>query len=395
MKKKIFTKAATMALAGTMILSLAACGNTNGAQAGTETSAQQTVTQEETDTQEVTDISAGGWEANSGALSIESNAAAKAAFEKAVEGLEGYEYEPIALLGTQVVAGTNYSILARGTAVVPDAEPVYEIVVVYEDLEGNAEITGSKTLLGNNEEGIVGGFEANAGEYDLAKNADIKAVFDKAMEGLDGSDYEAVAYFGSQVVQGTNYLALMRVTPVVPDAEPQFSLVTVYEDLEGNVSMQDDEEISLGAENDISSTENVRIPDPFEAFSSIEEAAAAAGFEMTVPDAPAGYQNVVYRVDQESQMLEVIYLDNDTEEAKEGYRIRKAVGSDDISGDYNSYNETSEVTVSSNTVTLKGNDGKVFVAIWTSGDYTYAIDVDMDGQGLSADEVTRIAEATK
>ena len=62
--------------------------------------------------------------------------------------MTGYEYEPIALLGTQIVSGTNYSILARGKAVVPDAEPSYEIITIYEDLEGNAKIPGEKVLVG-------------------------------------------------------------------------------------------------------------------------------------------------------------------------------------------------------------------------------------------------------
>lgn len=299
MKKNIFTKTAAMALAGTVVLSLAACGNTNGAQAGADASAQQTISQEESSAQEAADISAGGWETNSGLLSLESNAAAKAAFEKATEGLTGYEYEPIALLGTQLVAGTNYSILVRGS-VVPDAEPAYEIIIVYEDLEGNARITGSRTLTGEDDAETVGGFTVNGGDYDLSKNADVQAAFDRALEGLDGADYEAVAYLGSQVVAGTNYLAFMRITPVVPDAQPEFALVTVYEDLEGKAEMTDIETVSPDADadsagEDASAAEGEQIPNPFESFASLEEAAAAAGFELSVRCAgqkPALYRNL-------------------------------------------------------------------------------------------------------
>ena len=54
----------------------------------------------------------GGWTLNdSGELSAE----AKAAFDKAMEGLMGVNYTPVALLGTQLVSGTNYSILAEAT----------------------------------------------------------------------------------------------------------------------------------------------------------------------------------------------------------------------------------------------------------------------------------------
>lgn len=391
MSLNIIKKVAAFALAGTMILSLAACGSTKDS--GTEDTSSALAES----TQEVKGNSLGGWEVNNGKLSLEENAEAKAAFEKAIEGLTGYEYEPIALLGTQIVSGTNYSILARGKAVVPDAEPSYEIITIYEDLEGNAEILGEKALVGGEGEEAVGAFTANDGEYDFSKNAEVKAIFDKAFDGLVGASYEAVAYLGSEVVAGTNYLALFRETPTVPDAEPSFVLVTVYEDLEGNTEVLGTDEVLFDTDDDVPSSENVQIPDPFEGFSTLEQAVKAAGFEMSVPDAPKGYETAIYRVNTGTQMLEVIYSDKDleNEDAVEAYRIRKAIGSDDISGDYNDYSEKTEVSVSGNQVSLKGNDGKVFVATWTSGEFTYAIDIDMDGQGLSGDEVIALVNATK
>ena len=391
MSLNIIKKVAAFVLAGTMILSLAACGSTKDS--GTEDSSSA----QAESTQDVKDNSLGGWEVNNGKLFLEENAEAKAAFEKATEGLTGYEYEPIALLGTQIVSGTNYSILARGKAVVPDAEPSYEIITIYEDLEGNAEIFGKKALVGGEGEEAVGAFTANDGEYDFSKNAEVKAIFDKAFDGLVGASYEAVAYLGSDVVAGTNYLALFRETPTVPDAEHSFVLVTVYEDLEGNTKVLGMDEVLFDTEGDVPSSENVQIPDPFEGFSTLEQAVKAAGFEMSVPDAPKGYETAIYRVNTGTQMLEVIYSDKDleNEDAVEAYRIRKAIGSDDISGDYNDYSEKTEVSVSGNQVSLKGNDGKVFVATWTSGECTYAIDIDMDGQGLSGDEVIALVNATK
>jgi len=66
---------------------------------------------------------------------------AKAALEKACETLAGAEYEAKALLATQIVAGTNYQLLCKTTATVPNAESYYTIVTVYADLNGGAEIT--------------------------------------------------------------------------------------------------------------------------------------------------------------------------------------------------------------------------------------------------------------
>ena len=82
----------------------------------------------------------GGWE-NVPHETAELPADAQAAFDKAVDSLVGAEYVPVALLSTQVVAGTNYCILCQITPVVPDATPTWALVYIYADLDGNAEIT--------------------------------------------------------------------------------------------------------------------------------------------------------------------------------------------------------------------------------------------------------------
>ena len=82
----------------------------------------------------------GGWE-NVPHETGELPADAQAAFDKAVDGLVGAEYVPVALLSTQVVAGTNYCILCQITPVVPNATPTWALVYIYADLDGNAEIT--------------------------------------------------------------------------------------------------------------------------------------------------------------------------------------------------------------------------------------------------------------
>lgn len=196
---------------------------------------------------EEADVITGGWETNDGELSLDKNEDAKAAFEKATEGLEGYTYEPIAYLGSQVVAGTNYAILCKGEVVSPDAEPAYEIVYIYENLEGNAEVTGNKTLIGGQDDKAMdGAYEANDGDAAIDQNADVKAVFDKAFDGLVGASYEPIAYLGSQVVEGTNYLGFFRESPAVQNPVSEFNLVTAYEDLDGNVTLGDIETVELG-----------------------------------------------------------------------------------------------------------------------------------------------------
>ena len=85
------------------------------------------------------DFLVGAWESWTGnPLEIPDDV--KAAFEKAMEGLVGCTYEPIAILGSQVVSGMNYCLLCKTTVVTPDAPVSYTFVYIYEALDGTAEI---------------------------------------------------------------------------------------------------------------------------------------------------------------------------------------------------------------------------------------------------------------
>ena len=64
----------------------------------------------------------------------------QALFDKAMEGLVGVGYTPVAYLGSQVVAGTNHCILAQAQVVYPDAQPYYVLIYLYQDLQGNVQI---------------------------------------------------------------------------------------------------------------------------------------------------------------------------------------------------------------------------------------------------------------
>ena len=83
---------------------------------------------------------AGGWETVEYQAVMLPDEDAQAAFDKATAEIDGMIYIPVALIGKQIVAGTNYCILCQMIPVVPDAEPVWALVFLYEDLEGNAQI---------------------------------------------------------------------------------------------------------------------------------------------------------------------------------------------------------------------------------------------------------------
>ena len=47
-------------------------------------------------------------------------------------------YTPVALLGTQVVAGTNYAVLSKASEI--NKGTIWVIIYLYQDLENNASV---------------------------------------------------------------------------------------------------------------------------------------------------------------------------------------------------------------------------------------------------------------
>ena len=193
----------------------------------------------------------GGWNGNIEDLDINKNAEAKAALEKATSLLTGMNFEGIYLLGKQIVSGTNYCILCKGTATVPDAVPGYYLVYVYADLQGNAEVLKIDTLLEAADANVDGGWGVNTGDPAFANNAEVKAAYEKALASMviAGGEMEPVAYLGCQVVGGYNYLVLCRVKAVIDDPTTELALVTIYVDPQGNASISTDD-MNFSAQED-------------------------------------------------------------------------------------------------------------------------------------------------
>ena len=162
--------------------------------------------------------------------------------EKATSELDGAVYTPVAYVSSQVVAGTNHLILCKITPVVLNAAGHYALVTIYENLDGDTEIIeiveSEVEVPIVDEEGkqLMGGIiEPETPDMtDEAKNA-----LEKACAELTNEKYESVALLGTQVVAGTNYTILCKVTPTVPDQESKYLIVTVYSDLSGNAEIID------------------------------------------------------------------------------------------------------------------------------------------------------------
>lgn len=137
--------------------------------------------------------------------------------------------------------------------------------------------------------------------------------------------------------------------------------------------------------NTITNEGTEQIPNPFIEYATLEEAEAAVGIKVTAPSKlPEGYtQKVIYAVDD--YMVEVIYSKGENEIC-----FRQAKGAGDISGDYSEYSEVNTVTINGMEVTTKGNNSKVNVAIWTSGDYAFSIGTDILSIGIEKDIMTEM-----
>ena len=103
--------------------------------------------------------------------------------------------------------------------------------------------------------------------------------------------------------------------------------------------------------------QKVQLADPFVPCENLEQAARLTGFTLELSHTPET----------------VSVLDNTMIEAnmENGICVRKAAGSEDISGDYNRYPESRTV----NGVTLKGTGNAVSLAIWNTQGYTYSVSV--------------------
>ena len=140
---------------------------------------------------------------------------------------------------------------------------------------------------------------------------------------------------------------------------------------------------------DTAASDTTQIPNPWTECATLADAAALTGYDFTVPDSVDGYTDISITVLTDEQLTEVQYTTG-----SDRLCLRKAPGSDDISGDYNQYAESNAVDVDGRSVTLQGNDGQVQLATWLDGDYTYSIGIYReDGTGLTADEMTALVKA--
>lgn len=171
----------------------------------------------------------GGWTPVDGA---EMTDEARDAFDKAMEGLVGVNYIPVALLGKQLVSGMNYCILCEATVVYPDAQPYYALVYIYQDLQGKASVTNIVKL-------DIGSI-AESGEIKVTEAETEQLMGGWAVDRESSVELKgALVHLASQVVAGKNHCVLCEGN----------ELVFVYENLEGKTEVTQRVTVDLGAFN--------------------------------------------------------------------------------------------------------------------------------------------------
>lgn len=118
-------------------------------------------------------------------------------------------------------------------------------------------------------------------------------------------------------------------------------------------------------------------------YTSMEEVLGEAAFNIDYPDRLCGVPVTGFKAN--SSMIEAQY-GGDTN------YIRKTLGVSDNSDNNNQYNESRRQNINSKKVTLKGNDGLIFMAVWNDNNFAYTIS---SAEGVDIDEMTEYIEATR
>ena len=114
------------------------------------------------------------------------------------------------------------------------------------------------------------------------------------------------------------------------------------------------------------------LANPWQECASMAQAESLAGFSFAIGDSalPEGYgPEAAYIQVIAGAMLEVDY----DGECGSSLCLRKAVGTDDVSGDYNSYDLTQTSRIAGQDVTMRGAENAWYVVTWMRDGYSFAV----------------------
>ncbi len=125
------------------------------------------------------------------------------------------------------------------------------------------------------------------------------------------------------------------------------------------------------ADDDVGDGVSLALANPWQECADLQQAAALAGFELSVGQAPQGsIEANTYIQVIPGDIIEVDYHDALGERVA---YVRKAKGSEDASGDYNAYDLVQALDVEGLRVEARGSDAGWSCVVWAADGYSYAI----------------------
>lgn len=121
-------------------------------------------------------------------------------------------------------------------------------------------------------------------------------------------------------------------------------------------------------------------------FGSVGELADNLSYPLLLPaEVPEGYEPESIRCLQ-GQLAEVVWQGADSQ----SLTYRMAPGEQDVSGDFTAYGWEETLTAGSYTVTCKGEDALVFLAVWSDGTYSFSLHA---SAGLTTEQTTELIQS--
>jgi len=183
----------------------------------------------------------GSYNTNLVSFSIKDNPDAMNAFEAAFPNGYNYtHYEPIALLGTQVVSGTNYLYLCKSTWTDYQENVSFVLLQIYQDLSGKSEVMGSAILFPTEESREEGeDYIDNTGSYLPENIPAIQNAFTEAVPDNENVSYIPLAYIGKHTQEGKpeEDVIFAAKDPRGTDAKISYELFFIAKDKDGKVKL--------------------------------------------------------------------------------------------------------------------------------------------------------------
>ena len=193
------------------------------------------------------DALVGAYNTNLISFSIKDNPDAMNAFEAAFPNGYNYtHYEPIALLGTQVVSGTNYLYLCKSTWTDYQENVSFVLLQIYQDLSGKSQVMGSAILFPTEESREEGeDYIDNTGSYLPENIPAIQNAFTEAVPDNENVSYIPLAYIGKHTQEGKpeEDVIFTAKKSKGKDAKTNYELLYIAKDKDGKAKLVKTEDV--------------------------------------------------------------------------------------------------------------------------------------------------------